>query len=123
MLEFRLAVWLWVLNNRKPVFQTEAVTHTPEGKGRAPKVAEFPGVVKAGGIVVNVVMDIGGVGMGGYNKGVAAFRPAHTELVADTVCFFGCYLSGFKGLPHLVGDNIRVRFLLLACRGLILCFC
>ena len=41
-----LAPRLWILHNRKPVFQTNPVTYTPNSKGAVPEVPKLPGAVQ-----------------------------------------------------------------------------
>ena len=53
-----LAPGLRVLHNGQPVFKTQPVREPTEGKAGAPKISEFPGAVKGGGVVINVTMDV-----------------------------------------------------------------
>ena len=53
-----LAPRLRVLHDGQSVFKTQPVGEPPEGEAGAPKVSEFPGAVKGGGVVINVTMDV-----------------------------------------------------------------
>lgn len=74
------------------------------------------GTVKGSGIVINVVMDMGLVGMGGDDELVLSLRPPHSQLIADTVGILRRDLPGEEGLAYLVAQHILVR-LLLPARG------
>ena len=47
--------------------------------------------------------------MGADNESVFAFEKSGSEIVTDLVGFLRRYLTGLKGLPHLIGDH-AVRF-------------
>ena len=49
-----LASGLRVLHDGQPVFKAQPVREPTEGETGAPKVSEFPGAVKGGGVVINV---------------------------------------------------------------------
>lgn len=42
------------------------------------------------------------VRVGRDNERMAALRPAHSQLIADPVCFFRGDLSGIEGLADLI---------------------
>lgn len=74
------------------------------------------GTVKSSGIVINVVMDMGLVRVGGDDELVPSLRPPHSQLIADTVGILRRDLPGKEGLAYLVAEHILVR-LLLPARG------
>lgn len=69
-----------------------------------------------------MIMNVSGVCMSGNNKLVLALRPAHSQLVADTVGFFRCDLPGKEGLADLITQHILVYRLFPACGCLVLTF-
>ena len=119
MFVFALAPGLRVLHNGEAVFQTQSVREPPEGETGTPEVSELPGTVKGGGIVIDVTVDMLLVRMGRHKKGVAAFRPAHSQFIADTVCLLRCDLTGIEGHAYLVTEHVRFLFLFPPCRSLI----
>ena len=68
----------------------------PKGEAGAPKISEFPGAVKGGGVVIDVTMDVMAVCMRGNDKSVPPLRPAHSQLIADTVRLLRCDLDVYK---------------------------
>ena len=70
-----LAPGLRVLHDGQPVFKAQPVREPPKGEAGAPKVSEFPGAVKGGGVVINVTMDVLLVGMCGNDKRVPPLCP------------------------------------------------
>lgn len=79
------------------------------------------GAVQRGGVVINMVVNVLAVCVGGNKKGVFAFRPAHGRLIADAVCLLGGNLSGLERLADLIAEHIRIPPLLPARDRLILC--
>ena len=59
------------------------------------------------------------VRMGRNDEGVAALRPAHSQLIADPVRFFRGDLSGIEGLADLITEHILALLLLPARHGLV----
>ncbi len=53
-----LAPGLGIFHDGQSVFQTQTIREPPQGEGRAPEVAELPGIVKGSGIVVDVRVDM-----------------------------------------------------------------
>lgn len=49
-----------------------------------------------------MVVDVVAVCMGGDEKSVLAFRPAHRRFIADAVGFLRGDLSGFESLSDLI---------------------
>ena len=80
------------------------------------------GTVKGSGIVINVVMDMGLVGVGGDDELVLSLRPPHSQLIADTVGVLRRDLPGEEGLAYLVAQHILVCFLLPARGGFVPAF-
>ena len=70
------------------------------------------GAVKGGGIVINVVMDMGLVRVGGDDELVPSLRPPHSQLIADTVGVLRLNLPGEEGLAYLVAQHILICSLL-----------
>ena len=118
-----LASGLGIFHDRQSVFQAQAVREPPQGKGRAPKVAEFPGTVKGRGIVVDVRVNMLLVRVGRDDEGMTALRPAHSQLIAYPVCFFRGDLSGIEGLTDLITQHIFALLLLPARHGLVSGLC
>ena len=59
-------------------------------------------------------MNVSPISMRGYNEGVPPFGKCHGQLISDTVCFLGSDLSGFEGLPDLIGNHITPSSILVA---------
>ena len=112
-----LAPGLRVLHDGQPVFKAQLVREPPKGEAGAPKVSEFPGAVKGGGVVINVTMDVLLIGVRGNDKSVPPLCPAHSQLIADTVRLFRCDLPRIEGLSYLIAQHIIGLFLFPACHG------
>ena len=110
-----LAPGLRVLHDGQPVFKAQPVREPPKGEAGAPKISEFPGAVKGGGVVINVTMDVLLVGMGGNDKRVPPLCPAHSQLIADTVRLLRGDLARIEGLSYLIAQHI-IFFLLFPAR-------
>jgi len=55
-------------------------------------------------------------------KGVFAFRPAESQIIAYLIRLFRCYLSGLERLPNLVAQHILIPSLLPAGDRFVFCF-
>ena len=119
---FPLAFWLRLPHHREAIFQTEGVGQPPQGTAGAEEVPVFMGAVKGGGIVINVVMDMSLVRVGGDDELVPSLRPPHSQLIADTVGILRRDLPGKEGLAYLVAEYVPVRPLLPARGGLVPAF-
>lgn len=62
-------------------------------------------------------MDVLLVGMRGNDKSVQPLRPAHSQLIADTVCLLRGDLPRIEGLSYLIAQHIIGLFLFPACHG------
>ena len=118
-----LAVELRVLDHGQVMLQAYPVREPPQGCRRSEKIPEFPGIVQGGGIVVNVIMDVLAVCMGGNKKGVLSLCPAHGRFIAHPVCLLRGDLTRAKGLPDLIAQHIRIPPLFPARDSLVLCLC
>ena len=114
-----LAVELGIGDDGEIVFQTYTVGEPTQGAGRAPEILVFPGAVQRGGVVINVIMNVRPVGVGGNEKGVLALRPAHGRLIAHAVCLLRRNLSRLEGLPDLIAQHVGVPALLPARDGFV----
>ena len=117
-----LAVQFGVSDDGQIIFKTNAVREPPHRTARADEVPEFPGAVQRGRIVINVIVDVRLVCVGGNEKGVFALCPAHCRFIADAVRLLRRDLPGFERLADLIAQHIRVPPLLPACGGFVLCF-
>ena len=63
------------------------------------------------------------VRVGRDDEGVAALRPAHSQLIADTVRFFRGDLSGIERLADLITQHIFALLLLPTRHGLVAGLC
>ena len=102
------------------IFKANAVREPPYRTARADEVPEFPGAVQRGRIVINVIVDVCLVCVGGNEKGVFALCPAHCRFIADAVRLLRRDLPGFERLADLIAQHIRVPPLLPACGSLVL---
>lgn len=110
-----------MLDHGQVIFQTYPVGEPPQSPGRSPEVPVFPGAVERCGIVIDVVMNVFFVCMGGNEKSVFSLCPAHGRFIADTIGLLGSNLTGEKGLADLVAEHIRIPLLFPACDCFILC--
>ena len=90
-----------ILDNRQFMFDAHAVREPPQGKGRTNEIMKFPGAVKGRRIEINVIVDMGLVGMRTDEELILSLCPAHRRFIADTVCFFRRNLPGQERLPDL----------------------
>ena len=58
-----LAVLARILNDRQFMFDAHTVRETPQGKGRTDEIMKFPGAVKGRCIEINMIVDMGLVGV------------------------------------------------------------
>ena len=61
--------------------------------------------------------------MGRDDEGMAALRPAHSQLITDSVRFFRGNLSRIEGLADLIAQHIFALLLLPARHGLVAGLC
>lgn len=94
------------------IFKTNAVREPPHRTARADEVPEFPGAVQRGRIVINVIVDVRLVCVGGNEKGVFALCPAHCRFIADAVRLLRRDLPGFERLADLIAKHFRIPPLL-----------
>ncbi len=78
-----------------------AVREPPQGKGRTNEIMKFPGAVKGRRIEINVIVNMGLVGMRTDEELILSLCPAHRRFIADTICFFRRNLPGQERLPDL----------------------
>ena len=97
-----LAVQLGIGDDGQIIFKANAVREPPHRTARADKVPEFPGAVQRGRVIINVVVDVCLVCVGGNEKGVLALCPAHRRFIADTVCLLRRDLTGLERLADLI---------------------
>ena len=88
-----LAVQLGVGDDGQIIFKANAVREPPHRPGRADEVPEFPSAVQRGRVVINVIVDVRLVCVGGNEKGILALCPAHRRFVAHPVCLLRGDLS------------------------------
>ena len=91
-----LAVQLGVGDDGQIIFKANAVREPPHRTARADEVPEFPGAVQRGRIVINVIVDVHLVCVGGNEKGVLALCPAHRRFIADAVGLLRRDLAGLE---------------------------
>ena len=103
------------------VFQTYPIREPPHSAGRTNEIPELPGMIQRGGIVVNVVMDMLAVCVGGNEKGILTLRPAHRRFVADAVSLRWGNFSRLESLTDLIAQHIGIPVLLPARDGPVLC--
>ena len=120
VMEGALAGQLGILNDRQLMLDAHTVREPPERPPGTEKISIFPGAIQGSGIVIDVVVDVLTVCVGGNEKGVVALRPAHGRFIAHPVCLLRGDLSRGKGLADLIAEHIRVPFLLPARDGLVL---
>ena len=99
----------------QPVFKAQPVREPPKGEAGAPKVSEFSGAVKGGGVVIDVTMDVLLIGMRGNDKSVPPLRPAHSQLIADTVRLLRGDLPYLKNIERASGTFFAHKSVLVEC--------
>ena len=102
------------------IFKANAVREPPHRTARADKVPELPGAVQRGRVVINVIVDVCLVCVGGNEKGILPLCPAHRRFIADAIGLLRRDLPGLEGLANLIAQHIRVPPLLPACGSLVL---
>ena len=100
-----LAVELGICNHGQIVLQTYPVRQPPQGERGADEVAELPGAVIGGGIVVDVIMNVLFVYMGTDKELILALCPAHRRFIADAVRLLRRHLAVGERLPDLVAQR------------------
>lgn len=115
-----LTVELGILDDRQIMLQAHPVRQTAQGKTGAQEVAVLAGIVQGNGVVVDVIMDVLAVCMGGNEKGILAFGPAHRRFIAHLVCLPRGNLSRLEGLADLIAQHIGLPALLPARGSLVL---
>ena len=90
-----LAVQLGIGDDGQIIFKANAVREPPHRTARADEVPKLPGAVQRGRVVINVIVDMRLVRVGGNEKGVLSLCPAHCRFVADAI---GLLRRDFPGL-------------------------
>ena len=88
-----LAMELGVCDHGQGIFQTYPVREPPHRPGRADEIPELVRAIQRSGVVVDVVMNVLAVCVGGDEKGVLALCPAHRRFIAHPVCLLRGDLS------------------------------
>ena len=88
-----LAMELGAGDHGQGIFQTYPVREPPHRPGRADEIPELVGAIQRSGVVVDVVMNVLAVCVGGDKKGILALCPAHRRFVAYPVCLLRGDLS------------------------------
>ena len=91
-----LAVQLGIGDDGQIIFKANAVREPSHRTARADEVPEFPGAVQRGRVIINVIVDVRLVRVGGNEKGVLALCPAHRRFIADAVCLLWRDLPGLE---------------------------
>ena len=73
MLKQSLAGQLRILNDRQLMLDAHTVREPPERPPGTEEISIFPGAIQGSGIVIDVVVDVLAVCVGGDEKGVVAF--------------------------------------------------
>ena len=91
-----LAVQLGIGDDGQIIFKANAVREPSHRTARADEVPEFPGAVQRGRVVINVIVNVCLVRVGGNEKGILALCPAHRCFIADAVCLLRRDLPGLE---------------------------
>ena len=81
------------------------IREPPQGKGRADEVAELPGAVIGGGIIIDVIMHMALVNVGTDKELILALCPAYSRFIANLVCLLGGNLPFGERLPDLIAQS------------------
>lgn len=100
---------LGVGDHGQVIFQTHPVREPPHRPGRADEIPELMGAIQRSGVVVNVVMNVLAVCVGGDEKGILALCPAHRRFIADPVGLLRGDFPLGKGLADLVAQCPLLR--------------
>ena len=90
------AVQLRIGDDGQIIFKANAVREPPYRTARADEVTELPGAVQRGRVIINVIMNVRLVRVGGNEKGILALCPAHRHFIADAVGLLRRDLPGLK---------------------------
>lgn len=101
-----LAPAFGMLHDGISVFNANGITELPHRPTRTEEVPEFPGVIQAGGVPDDVIMDMVAINMGADDISVISLGEPAGQLTAKAVGFLRGDLAGDKGLPDGVGDHI-----------------
>lgn len=95
--------------HRQVIFQTYPVREPPHRSGRADEIPELVGAIQRSGGVVDVVMNVLAVCVGGDEKGVLTLCPAHRRFVAHhPVCIFRGDLDRLEWRADLIAQHIGI---------------
>ena len=103
-----LAIELGVGDHGQVIFQTYPVREPPHRPGRADEIPELVGAIQRSGGVVDVVMNVLAVCVGGDEKDVLALRPAHRRFIAHPVCIFRGDLDRLEWRADLIAQHIGI---------------
>lgn len=81
------------------VYTSEAANvavEAPHRTARTDEVPEFPGAVQRGRVIINVIVNVCLVRVGGSEKGILALCPAHRRFIADAICLLRRNLPGLE---------------------------
>ena len=66
------------------------------------EIAEFMFAVKRRGVPINVIMDMGFVGVRANIESVFTFQKSRGEVISDLICFLRRHFSRLKRLTDLI---------------------
>ena len=114
------AATLRILNDRQLMFRTDKVTQPCHGSVRSAEVSELLCAIKRDGVPIDMIVDVGFVGMSADKESVFSFEKAGGEIIADLVCFLRRDFARFERLANLVNEHIIL--FVLAGKGFVLTF-
>lgn len=112
---------LRIFNDRQLMLGTDKVAEPGNSSARSAEIPELPFAVERDGVPIDMIVDMGFVGMGANKKGVFAFQKTGGEVIADLICFLRRYFSRLKRLAYLV--NKHITFFFFSGKKFILPFC
>ena len=80
------------------MLNTDQIAQPANGEGASPEIAEFAGTIKAGGVPVNVIVNVVLIDVRTDDERVIALQKAFGKFIADPIGLFRCDLAWFEGL-------------------------
>ena len=105
------AATLRLFDNRQLMLGTNEVAEPCHGFAGPAEIPELPLAIKRDGVPIDVIVDMGFIGMGADKESVFAFEKTGSKIVADLICFLWRYFPWLKRLAHLVNEYIVLFFL------------
>ena len=88
------------------MLSTDKITQSCNGSGGSVEVSELPFAVKCNGVPIDVIVNMGFIGMSANKESVFSFEKAGGEIISDLICFLRCYFPRLERLAYLINEHI-----------------